>query len=534
MGNCGSEPAAPAKGQGQAKTGGAAQKQAVKKDAPKDAPKEAPKEETKPAPVPEAAKPKQPEATPAPEPEKPAEKPVEKAPEAPKPEPVVEPEPEPVVETPPPPPPAPVPEPEPEPKPVVEPTPEPEPEPETPVDQTIAGLPTVEVQGPNDDDDAANDVLAQSAPAVTDAPEAAPTKTEPPVLHGLVVEEKGKRKVRTLDLEAVKSIISNDTSKYTLGARLGKGAYGVVVRATNEVTGESVAVKKISKEVLAKEGEAGEKRLYREVAIMGALQHPNLVNLIELLHKEESQEVWIVIEVVEGAELMNKIDRESKLSEDLARKYFRQLVCGMYYVHSQGVVHRDLKPENILVTHDDVCKITDFGLSNVQNTDTFGQVPNNLNMKTCCGTPYYVAPEVVTKKEGYNGFTADVWSLGIILYVMVVGDLPFTAKDLRALLRKIGKGDYKIPESAGLSDSCKDLITKTLNTKADERYTLTQISEHPWFVEGGFDRALMDVGDSGLDKTAVDHLQNTLGGWGAMKKKVEDVCQYHNSSGAGK
>eukprot|EP01061_Rhynchopus_euleeides_P016189 TRINITY_DN273_c2_g2_i1.p2 TRINITY_DN273_c2_g2~~TRINITY_DN273_c2_g2_i1.p2 ORF type:complete len:563 (+),score=293.72 TRINITY_DN273_c2_g2_i1:58-1746(+) len=529
MGNCSSEEAAP-KQQAAKKAPPAATAAAKKAPEPAPAPKPAPVETKREAPVepkPEVKKEEVKKEEPKPEPPAPKE---EAKPTPPPP--VVEPTPEPVKEEPKPEPvkeepkPEPVPEPEPEevplPDPIVtvsppEPEPEPEPEvaaePEPQVDTTIEALPTVEVQGPDEDDDKD---LAKSAPAVEVTP--APVVKEVP----LKVEERGNRKVRTLDLEGVKAMISTSTEKYQLGERLGKGAYGVVVRAKNTETGEDVAVKKISKEVLAKEGEAGEKRLYREVAIMGSLNHPNLVNLVELLNKQDTNEVWIVLEIVEGVELMNKIDRETKLTEKLARTYFQQLVCGIHYVHSQGVVHRDLKPENIMVTHEDVCKITDFGLSNVQNTDTMGQVPQNLNMQTCCGTPYYVAPEVVTRKTGYSGFTADVWSLGIILYVMLVGDLPFTAKDLRSLLRKIGKGDYKIPEAAKLSSNAKDLITQILNPKAEERITLQKISEHPWFVEGGFDAKRMEVNDNGVDSSAVDLLQETLGSWGAAKKKVQE------------
>eukprot|EP00754_Rhynchopus_humris_P020284 Rhum_TRINITY_DN14689_c14_g2::Rhum_TRINITY_DN14689_c14_g2_i1::g.109861::m.109861 len=339
-----------------------------------------------------------------------------------------------------------------------------------------------------------------------------------------------QRITRTLDIEGVKQRMSCEKGKYELGEKLGKGTYGVVMRATDRSNGRDVAVKRISRKVLRKEGEAGEKRLYREVAIMGSLHHENLVNLIELVNREDLREMWVIIELVEGVELMYKIDQASVrrrgsvggLSEPAARNYFQQLVVGLNYVHSQGVVHRDLKPENILITHDDVCKITDFGLSNVQNTDTMGQVPPNMNMQTCCGTPYYVAPEVVTRKSGYNGFTADVWSLGIILYVMLLGDLPFTAKDLRSLLRKIGKGEYKISEKAKLSAGARDLIKEILNPKAEERITLKGIAEHTWFTEGGFDTGLLEVKDR-LDATAVDLLQSTLGGWAKSKPSLKAV-----------
>ena len=375
-----------------------------------------------------------------------------------------------------------------EPSPVVTPPPAPAPTPE-PVKEEPQSLAVETV-----------DAAAKSAPAVTTVP-----VSETPIVK--------KRKVRTLDLEAVRNMISEDTNRYVLGDKLGKGAYGIVMKATDNETGEVVAVKRVAKSILAKEGEAGEKRLHREVAIMGTLTHPNLVNLKHLCYEATAKEMWIVVELVEGAELMKCIKDAGKLDENTARGYFQQLVCGVNYVHSQKIAHRDLKPENILVTEDGKCKITDFGLSNVQNTDTMGAVPSNLNMQTCCGTPYYVAPEVVTKSEGYSGFTADVWSLGVILYVMLTGDLPFTAGDLNSLLRKIGRGDYKQPE--GVSDGAAGIIKKILNHKVAKRSTLLDISKDPWFVEGGFDAKRME--NEGFEfeirDNASDYLSKTMAKW---------------------
>eukprot|EP01059_Diplonema_ambulator_P010270 TRINITY_DN20285_c0_g2_i1.p1 TRINITY_DN20285_c0_g2~~TRINITY_DN20285_c0_g2_i1.p1 ORF type:complete len:527 (+),score=237.11 TRINITY_DN20285_c0_g2_i1:63-1583(+) len=474
MGNCGSKP--------EEKKPPPAKQATPKPAQPKPTPAAAPK-----------AEPKKEEPKPAPEPKK---EPVPEPKEAPKPEPVPEPkeekapEPEPVKEEEPEKPAEPVPEPEP--------TPAPEEKKEEPAQP--------------EEEKVTDDSMSRTAPEVI---RGSPIKQAPPE------PEKKKRVVHTLDLEGVKARISTDTAKYTLGERLGKGAYGTVVRAKNNETGEVVAVKRVSKALLAKEGEAGEKRLYREVAIMGSLNHPNLVNLNELLYKEADNEMWIVVEFVKGKELMQKITQETKLDEDTARDYFQQLVVGLNYVHSQGVVHRDLKPENILLTDEGVCKITDFGLSNIQNTDTMGAVPANLNMQTCCGTPYYVAPEVVTKPKGYSGFTADVWSLGIILYVMLVGDLPFTAKELNALLKKIGKGDYTIPPEANLSEEAKDLIAQILNPKAHKRVKISEIAEHPWFVKGGFDKTRLEVKDK-LDEKAVEALTATMDSWGAAKKQAEE------------
>ncbi|KAJ9436901.1 CBL-interacting protein kinase 23, partial [Diplonema papillatum] len=356
------------------------------------------------------------------------------------------------------------------------------------------------------------EVKPATPPTAPKEPAAAPVLTPP---TEPTAPKKKQRVHRTLDLAGVKAKISEDTERYVLGKQLGKGAYGVVVEATVIETGDKVAIKRIAKDWLAKEGEAGDKRLYREVAIMGALQHPNLANLRELLYEKKSNEMWIVLELVKGAELMKKICQaeRGRLNEKEARSYFQQLVVGLNYVHVQGMVHRDLKPENILVTDEGVCKITDFGLSNIQNTDTQGKVPSNMNMQTCCGTPYYVAPEVFTKKGGYSGFTADVWSLGIILYVMLVGDLPFTASELRTLLRRISKGEYSIPDGIDISEDATDLIKKMLNPKSKTRIKLGEIAVHPWFVAGGFEATQLQVNET-YDQDAVDHLKNTLGEWG--------------------
>ncbi|KAJ9452831.1 Kinesin-like protein K39 [Diplonema papillatum] len=356
------------------------------------------------------------------------------------------------------------------------------------------------------------EVKPATPPTAPKEPAAAPVLTPP---TEPTAPKKKQRVHRTLDLAGVKAKISEDTERYVLGKQLGKGAYGVVVEATVIETGDKVAIKRIAKDWLAKEGEAGDKRLYREVAIMGALQHPNLANLRELLYEKKSNEMWIVLELVKGAELMKKICQaeRGRLNEKEARSYFQQLVVGLNYVHVQGMVHRDLKPENILVTDEGVCKITDFGLSNIQNTDTQGKVPSNMNMQTCCGTPYYVAPEVFTKKGGYSGFTADVWSLGIILYVMLVGDLPFTASELRTLLQRISKGEYSIPDGIDISEDATDLIKKMLNPKSKTRIKLGEIAVHPWFVAGGFEATQLQVNET-YDQDAVDHLKNTLGEWG--------------------
>lgn len=304
--------------------------------------------------------------------------------------------------------------------------------------------------------------------------------------------------------------------------------------AKDKRTGETVAVKVVSKELLAKE-KGGEDRLYREVAIMGRLHHKNLVNLMQLVHNANDDELWIIVEIVVGkgqggkGELMHLIDsaENHRLPEEMARTYFQQLVYGINYVHSQKIAHRDLKPENILITKDEILKITDFGLSNVQNTDTMGAVVADMNLKTCCGTPYYVAPEVVNKdKKGYSGFTADIWSMGVILFVMLTGNLPFTVNkpDLKKLLQKIRAGDFTIPatlEGGGsLSDDACKCVKAILNPNFETRVKMHEIAKLAW-LKDGFDIREMDTEEIEVSQEAVQKMQEMRDDWAAAKKKAK-------------
>ena len=144
-----------------------------------------------------------------------------------------------------------------------------------------------------------------------------------------------------------------------------------------------------------------------------------------------------------GGELFDKIVQEQRFTEEQARFYFRQLCEGVKYCHDQGICHRDLKPENLLVDDHGNLKISDFGLSAMYTggTDAGGRAEL---LHTTCGTPNYVAPEVLNDK-GYDGFAADMWSMGVILYVLLAGYLPFDEPHMSALFRKIQKAEYKFP-----------------------------------------------------------------------------------------
>lgn len=213
--------------------------------------------------------------------------------------------------------------------------------------------------------------------------------------------------------------------KYELGRVIGSGSFSKVRLGTDTTTNEIYAVKVIDKAQLAKQ--RLEDQLKREIAVLKMLRHKHIVSMREVL--QTSRHIYIVLELVEHGELFERIVQQRRFPEDQARKYFQQLILAVRYCHNQGIAHRDLKPENLLLDRDGNIKISDFGLANLtNNTDDL--------MSTVCGTPNYVAPEVI-RDQGYNGFLADLWSCGIILYVMLSGHQAFDDPNVKALFNKI-------------------------------------------------------------------------------------------------
>ena len=270
-------------------------------------------------------------------------------------------------------------------------------------------------------------------------------------------------------------------------AVLGKGSFGEVKRGYEIETGKRVAVKVMKKEMLVRNTRTA-KQLYREISIMKSLSHPNVVNLLDTL--QTSNNIYMVMELVEGGELFQKIvDTRRGLEETMGRRYFQDLILGVRYVHQQGVAHRDLKPENVLLS-DAGLKISDFGLSNIQTTTQSGQVVDSMQLQTVCGTPNYVAPEVL-EKEGYNGFMADIWSCGVILFVMLAGYLPFTDPHIPTLLSKILDGKYEL--CPDFSPGARDIVSRMLVRDPDRRIDMDGIIAHSWF-NTGFDSARLNQG----------------------------------------
>ncbi|GMJ01638.1 SNF1-RELATED PROTEIN KINASE 3.8, CBL-INTERACTING PROTEIN KINASE 10, SOS3-interacting protein 1 [Hibiscus trionum] len=259
--------------------------------------------------------------------------------------------------------------------------------------------------------------------------------------------------------------------KYELGRLLGQGTFAKVHRARNLETGMSVAIKIVDKERVLKVGMMDQ--IKREISIMRLVRHPNVVELYEVMATKTK--IYIVMEYAKGGELFNKVVK-GKLKEDAARRYFQQLISAVDFCHSRGVCHRDLKPENLLLDEHGNLKVTDFGLSALAET----KHEDGL-LHTTCGTPAYVAPEVINRR-GYDGCKTDIWFCGVILYVLLAGYLPFQDSNLMEMYRKIGKGEFKFPN--WFAPEVRRLLLKILDPNPSTRISIEKIKEHPWFRKG--------------------------------------------------
>lgn len=259
--------------------------------------------------------------------------------------------------------------------------------------------------------------------------------------------------------------------RYELGKLLGQGTFAKVYHARNHKTGMNVAIKMIDKEKVFKAGMTDQ--IKREISVMGLVRHPNIVQLYEVMASKTK--IYFVLEYVRGGELFNKVSK-GRLKEDVARKYFQQLINAVDFCHSRGVYHRDLKPENLLLDENGNLKVSDFGLSALSEAKRLDGL-----LHTTCGTPAYVAPEVINRR-GYDGAKADIWSCGVILYVMMTGYLPFHDPNLMEMYRKIGKAEFKFPN--WFPSEVRKLISKILDPNPNTRISISKIMETPWFRKG--------------------------------------------------
>jgi len=257
---------------------------------------------------------------------------------------------------------------------------------------------------------------------------------------------------------------------------LGEGAYSKVKEGIYLETHTPVAIKIINKDTANRLVKP--EMLKNEVEVLSIMENPYIIKLFDIFETEK--ELFLVMELVTGGQLFDRIAEREQYSECNAKEVMRQLCVAIEYFHSKGIVHRDLKPENLLLENrsDTNIKVTDFGFSRI--IDDLHTTDKKL-LTTFCGSPGYVAPEIINS-EGYNK-KVDMWSSGVILYVLLSGYPPFYSEDLNDLLHLIMEGDYFFhsPYWDDISLEAKDLIKNLLVLDPRKRLTATEVLQHDWF-----------------------------------------------------
>nr|XP_009303720.1 serine/threonine-protein kinase DCLK1 isoform X2 [Danio rerio] len=279
----------------------------------------------------------------------------------------------------------------------------------------------------------------------------------------------------TLEETPIPTVPSSISDRYKVGRMIGDGNFAVVHECVEHSTDRAYALKIINKGKCR----GKEHMIQNEVAILRRVKHPNIVLLIEEM--DTYNELYLVMELVKGGDLFDAITSANRYTERDASGMLYNLASAIKYLHSLNIVHRDIKPENLLVyEHQDgskSLKLGDFGLATVVDGPLY----------TVCGTPTYVAPEIIAE-TGY-GLKVDIWAAGVITYILLCGFPPFrgSTEDQEALFDQIllGQLEFPLPYWDNVSDSAKELIVSMLQVEVDQRYTALQVLEHPWVTNDG-------------------------------------------------
>lgn len=274
--------------------------------------------------------------------------------------------------------------------------------------------------------------------------------------------------------------------RFDIIKKLGQGTYGKVQLGINKESSQDVAIKTIKKCKI--ETEADLVRIRREVQIMSSVQHPNIIHIYEVF--ENREKMVLVMEFAAGGELYDYLSERKVLTEDEARRIFRQIATAVYYCHKHKICHRDLKLENILLDEHGNAKIADFGLSNVFEEKRL--------LATFCGSPLYASPEIV-KGTPYQGPEVDCWSLGVLLYTLVYGAMPFDGSNFKRLVKQISAGDYYEPKKPS---NASPLIREMLTVCPKRRATIEQICNH-WWVNEGYPECCLNLAEELANQTPV-------------------------------
>ena len=255
---------------------------------------------------------------------------------------------------------------------------------------------------------------------------------------------------------------------YRLIKMIGKGAFGKVYLGVHLLTGKYVAIKSIENQYM--KDESSKRKVFQEVLILKKTIHKNIIRLLEVF--ENKKYLFMVFEYASQGDLLTHVKMTGRLSEDEAKKIFIQIVEGVKYCHNNNILHRDIKLDNILLDGENIVKICDFGVSRV--------VKKGVIINEQCGTPAYIAPEII-KDKGYEGCTADLWSMGVLLYAMVTGTVPFKATNIQELHSAIINQRFSIPNF--LSECCSDVISELLKVNPCDRIEINELAKCQWFQE---------------------------------------------------
>jgi len=262
---------------------------------------------------------------------------------------------------------------------------------------------------------------------------------------------------------------------YDICEKLGSGNFATVKKAKRKVPTDEIPAD-VAVKIIDKSKVEDMEDIEREIHIMKTIKHEHVVVMYEVY--DEPKKMHLIMELITGGELFDRIVLRTSYTERNAADVMKELASALEHIHAKGVVHRDLKPENILLKNrsDDAgIKVADFGLARVMSKKDM--------MMTACGTPGYVAPEVL-KNRGYDSGAVDMWSAGVVLYILLCGFPPFYEDELPALFDQIMKGRYDFPSPwwDKISKEAKDLVSKLLTVDPAKRFTASQCLKHPWIA----------------------------------------------------
>ncbi|KAF2074065.1 hypothetical protein CYY_004634 [Polysphondylium violaceum] len=263
---------------------------------------------------------------------------------------------------------------------------------------------------------------------------------------------------------------------YIIQGRIGSGSFAMVYRAVSKLTGEVFAIKEVNVHRLTEKNTKLIENLNYEIRILKLASHPNIVTLYDVIEPPQSDEyMYLVMECCEGGDFSKYIRKHKRLTEEKALYFMRQLSSGLRFLRQKDIIHRDLKPQNLLLSdssENPILKIGDFGFAKFIDVQSLSE--------TFCGSPLYMAPEILNHKS-YT-VKADLWSVGVILYEMLVGQPPFNSSSMKDLILQLDKKTVRLPSSLAISKGCQDLLFSLLQSNEMERISWEDFFSHPWLI----------------------------------------------------